>query len=75
MTRIVNVYEAKTSFSKLLEDVAKGEEVVIARRGEPVAKLVPIDRQHRELGFERGMIWIADDFDAPIPELEDAFEG
>ena len=75
MTRIVNVYEAKTSFSKLLEDVAKGEEVVIARRGEPVAKLVPIDRARREIGFERGMIWIADDFDAPIPELEDAFEG
>ncbi len=66
----VNVHEAKTHFSKLLQRVAAGEEITIARAGVPVAKLVPVVAQHakRKLGLYRGEIWIADDFDAPLPD-------
>lgn len=73
----VNVHEAKTHFSKLLERVALGEEVVIARAGHPVAKLVPIaqDVPERHPGTARGDVWVADDFDAPLPdEVLDGFE-
>ena len=73
----VNVHEAKTHFSKLLERVAKGEEIVIAKAGKPVARLVPISEplQPRKFGGFEGQIWIADDFDAPDPDLEALFEG
>ena len=73
----VNVHEAKTHFSKLLERVAKGEEVVIAKAGKPVARLVPIVElpKPRMLGGFEGLIEIPDDFDAPDPELEALFEG
>lgn len=65
----VNVHEAKTNFSKLLQRVALGEEVIIAKAGVPVAKLVPVRTQQgkRPLGFLKGEIWMADDFDAPLP--------
>ena len=71
----VNVYEAKTQLSKLLEEVEGGTEVVIARNGRPVARLVPLQRSvpHRVPGSLKGKIWIADDFDEPDPELEDLF--
>jgi prevent-host-death family protein len=73
----VNVHEAKTHFSKLLERVAGGEEIVIAKSGKPVARLVPIAEppKPRKLGGFEGQIWIADDFDAPDPDLEALFEG
>jgi len=74
----VNVYAAKTQLSRLLEQVERGEEVVITRHGKPVAKLVPIEVRQtpRKLGALRGKIRIAKDFDAPLPEeLLDAFEG
>jgi prevent-host-death family protein len=66
----VNVHEAKTHFSKLLERVALGEEVVIARAGHPVAKLVPIPPEvaERHPGSASGDVWVSDDFDAPLPE-------
>ncbi len=66
----VNIHEAKTHFSRLLQKVASGEEVTIARAGVPVARLVPIAREKKErpLGFARGEVWIADDFDAPLPD-------
>jgi prevent-host-death family protein len=66
----VNVHEAKTNFSKLLQRVALGEEVIIAKAGVPVAKLVPmrVAQGKRPLGLYRGQIWIADDFDAPLPD-------
>jgi len=66
----VNIHEAKTHFSKLLQRVAGGEEVTIARAGVPVARLVPVDpgESKRPLGFAKGTVWIADDFDAPLPE-------
>ncbi len=75
MPKQVNVYEAKTQLSKLLEEVEGGGEVVIARNGRPVARLVPLQRSvpHRVPGSLKGKIWIADDFDEPDPELEDLF--
>ena len=71
-----NVHEAKTQLSKLLERVAAGEEVIIAKSGVPVARLVPATPvQQRSLGTEKGRVFVADDFDAPLPEdLLKAFE-
>jgi len=74
----VGVHEAKTHLSRLLQRVAAGEEIVITRGGEPVARLVPIenDARKRVLGLDEGKIWIADDFDAPLPdEILDLFES
>jgi prevent-host-death family protein len=65
----VNIHEAKTHFSKLLRRVAAGEEITIAKAGVPIAKLVPASTtKKRELGLYSGQIWIADDFDAPLPD-------
>jgi prevent-host-death family protein len=76
MTKSVGVHEAKTHLSRLLEDVAAGEEIVITRRGEEVATLVPVRRSSaRRFGMDRGRFVVPDDFDAPLPdELLDAFE-
>ena len=74
----VNIHEAKTHLSKLLEEVSKGREVVIAKSGKPMAKLTGIGqgRPVRKPGFLKGKIRIADDFDAPLPEeILSAFEG
>jgi prevent-host-death family protein len=74
----VNTHEAKTRFSQLLRRVAAGEEITIANRGVPVARLVPIPEEsaRRKLGMFRDQITIPDDFDAPLPEsLLQAFEG
>ena len=64
----VNIHEAKTQLSRLIARVEQGEEVVIARAGEPVAKLVRADRskRRRKLGEYAGKIWISDDFDSPL---------
>lgn len=68
--------EAKTHLSRLLERVAAGEEIVLARAGTPIARLVPIAVIPRRPGRGKGRITMADDFDAPLPnELLDAFEG
>lgn len=66
----INIHQAKTHFSKLLQRVAAGEEIIIAKAGVPVAKLVPVVAQNakRKLGLYRGEIWVADDFDAPLPD-------
>ncbi len=74
----VNVHEAKTHFSKLLQRVMVGEEVVIAKAGRPVARLVPYSAGSlpRVPGRYAGQIRIADDFDAPLPDdLLDQFDG
>ena len=65
----VNTHEAKTQLSRLLRRVAAGEEVTIANRGVPVARLVPMSApEHiRKLGIYGDTIKIADDFDAPLP--------
>lgn len=71
----VGIHEAKTQLSKLLRLVAAGEEVVIARGGTPVARLVPVaSATPRSLGHDRGLFEIPDDFDAPLPpDIADAF--
>jgi len=70
-----NVHEAKTQFSKILAKVQAGEEVLIAKAGEPIARIVPVRAVRRVPDGETGL-WIAPDFDAPLPDdLLDAFEG
>jgi len=73
----VNIHEAKTKLSALLRRVADGEEIIIARAGKPLARLVPLRRRSsRVLGIDDGRFEIPASFDAPLPEsvLED-FEG
>lgn len=65
--RMVNVHKAKTELSRLLEAVEAGEDVVIARAGRPVARLVPVPADARVPGRLAGKIGIAPDFDAPLP--------
>jgi len=74
----VNVHEAKTQLSQLLLRITLGEEVVIAKAGKPIARLVPFAAQpvHRVAGSAQGQVWMAPDFDAPLPdELLAAFEA
>jgi prevent-host-death family protein len=75
----VNIHEAKTHLSKLLARVARGEEVVIARAGRPVARLVPVTaarRMDQILGIDKGRIWVARDFTTALPvDVLAAFEG
>jgi prevent-host-death family protein len=73
----INIHEAKTHFSKLLHRVAAGEEIIISKAGEPVAKIVPIgSRARRRFGIDRGVFEVPDDFDAPLPEpVLDTFES
>jgi prevent-host-death family protein len=76
--RTVNVHEAKTHLSRLLQTVADGEEIVIAKAGKPIARLVPHETkgEPRKPGALRESIWIADDFDDPLPQpLAAAFRG
>jgi prevent-host-death family protein len=77
VTKSVGIHEAKTHLSRLLEDVAAGEEVVITRRGEAVATLVPVQpAAARRFGIDEGRFAVPDDFDAPLPdEVLDAFES
>lgn len=75
--KTVNIHEAKTQFSKLIEAVSVGEKIVIARAGKPAAMLVSVPtRPQRKPGAMQGKIRIADDFDAPLPDdVLAAFEG
>lgn len=73
---MVNVHRAKTELSRLLEAVEAGEDVVIARAGVPVARLVPVRADARRPGRLSGVVRMHEDFDAPLPgELGDAFGG
>jgi len=65
--KIVNVHEAKTQLSRLLEGVEAGEDIIIARAGKPVARLVPVPEGARTPGRLKGKVTISDDFDAPLP--------
>jgi prevent-host-death family protein len=72
----VNIHEAKTHLSRLLERVAMGEEVIIAKAGKPVAKLVSVETRpkKRKLGSAKGDFTVPDDFNDPMPkEIEDLF--
>ncbi len=69
----VNVHEAKTRLSQLLAEVERGREVIVARNGKPVAKLVPFPapaKKRLRLGTWKGRIWMSPDFDAPLSEEE-----
>ncbi len=77
--RTVNIDAAKTHLSRLVDDAAGGEEIIIARAGRPVARLVPLEaaspRPRRQLGRLAGQLTVPADFDAPLPtDLLDAFE-
>ena len=74
----INIHEAKTHFSKLIDAVAKGKEIIIARAGEPVARLTGIKSKKpvRRFGVFIGKMRIAEDFDASLPDdVIAAFEG
>ncbi|AUW95008.1 MAG: type II toxin-antitoxin system Phd/YefM family antitoxin [Sulfobacillus thermotolerans] len=74
----VNIHEAKTHLSRLLDEVSRGEEITIAKAGKPIARLVPVtaSRPTRTPGFLRGKIRISDDFDEPLPvDIQKSFEG
>jgi prevent-host-death family protein len=78
--RTVNIHEAKTHLSRLVEQAAKGEPFIIARAGKPLVKVVPLDEpaagQARRLGFMAGEISVPDDFDRMgAAEIEKAFSG
>jgi len=71
MAKMVNVHAAKTHLSRLLDEAAGGEEIVIARAGKPIARLVPFTpkkQRRRGFGAGKGEVWISDDFDAPLPD-------
>jgi prevent-host-death family protein len=69
MIDAVNIHEAKTRFSKLIKRVQMGEEIVIARAGTPIARLVPFrEKGARKPGSAKGLITMGPDFDAPLPE-------
>ncbi len=76
---MVNIHEAKTHLSRLVDEVAtRHESVIIAKAGKPVARLVPIlpEKPPRVYGFLKGQIQVADDFDAPLPDgVLRRFEG
>lgn len=73
MDTVVNIHDAKTHFSRLVERAEHGERITIARAGRPVAMLVaiePMTRPERPIGIDRGRIVIHDDFDDPLPEFD-----
>jgi prevent-host-death family protein len=75
MDKAINIHDAKTHLSRLIERVEAGEEITLARAGRPVAKLVPIRRPHepRPLGLWKGKVEIRPDFDDPLPEFDEVF--
>jgi prevent-host-death family protein len=76
MGKPVNLYDAKTRLSELVDRAAAGEEVIIAKAGKPMARLVPLQVRERIPGRGKGKIQIAEDFDAPLPDgILRSFEG
>ncbi len=75
--KTVNIYEAKTRLSQLVEQAASGQDVVIARAGRPVARLTRLQKtpRKRRLGLLDGRFRIPDDFNRPLPEVVRAFES
>ncbi len=76
----VNIHAAQTHLSRLIDEAAAGQEIVIARAGKPVARLVSLPvtsaKPRRVLGLMAGQIPVSDDFDAPLPDdMLDGFEG
>jgi prevent-host-death family protein len=77
MAETVNMHEAKTSLSRLVERALAGEEIVIARNGKPLVKLVPVatEKRPRVPGRLKGKVWMAPDFEFTDEEIEELFEG
>lgn len=75
MPKMVNMHEAKTNLSRLVQEAAGGEEIVIARAGDPVAKLVAYDKRRgpRKPGGWEGRVWIAPDFDELPQDIAEPF--
>ena len=74
----VNIHEAKTHLSRLLARVAGGEEIIIAKAGKPIARLVPVEEPppRRTPGSAKGRVLLSSDFDAPLPDsILDAFDS
>jgi prevent-host-death family protein len=66
---IKNLYEAKTELSRLVERAAKGEEIILAKNGKPMARLVPLAKKpKRKPGGWEGKVWMSDDFSGPLPD-------
>ena len=69
----INIHQAKTQLSKLVEEAAEGEEIIIAKAGKPMARLISLEntiKAPRKPGGLKGQIWISDDFDEPMSEEE-----
>jgi len=77
MRKIVNMHEAKSSLSRLVERALKGDEIVVSKAGQPLVRLVPVPRalKSRRPGRWKGRVWIARNFDTLPDEILDAFEG
>ena len=78
ITEPINIYEAKTHFSKLCDQAANGSDVVVARHGQPWVRLTALEQPKKKVRFGvlKGKISIAEDFDAALPvDLQSAFEG
>lgn len=75
--QIFNIHQTKTNLSKLLEKMQKGEDIIIAKSGKPIAKLVPYEEKlkPRKAGLWKGKIWVSDDFDDEDPEINKLFYG
>lgn len=76
--KTINVHAAKTHLSRLVEDAAGGEEIIIAKAGKPVARLTALEapKRRRVLGLLKGKLHLPDDIDAPLPEdVAKSFEG
>jgi prevent-host-death family protein len=75
--QVVNIHEAKTQLSKLLESVSSGKDVIIAKAGKPVAKLVAYKKKMkpRKLGLWKGKVWVSPDFDEESEEINELFYG
>lgn len=74
--KVTNIHEAKTQFSRLVDRAAEGEEIIIAKAGKPVAKLVAYTKPHpskRKPGAWKGKVWISPDFDKEDKEIEALF--
>ena len=78
MNKFINIHEAKTHLSRLVEQAAAGEEVIIAKAGRPMARLVPMNpvSQTKRLGMLRGKVKVPENFNTPLPEdIQRLFEG
>lgn len=77
MSETINMHQAKTNLSRLVERALAGEDIVIARNGEPLVKLVPVanESKRRIPGKYKGQIWISPDFEFTDEEITELFEG